>query len=124
MSEPRILVAVVDDDSSVRESLPHLVRALGYAVRTFAWAEEFLTDECLDKASCLIVDIGMPGMSGLELSRTLHERRLGIATIVMTGKTDERMRRYAMASGAVAFLFKPFSEAALQEAIDVALRNR
>ena len=112
------LVAVVDDDESVRESLPDLLRELGFAAHAFASAEEFLESGVVDEAHCLVLDIAMPGMSGPDLQRELQERRKHIPIVFITAHHGEAMR--VRASGAEC-LFKPFSEHALQEALHVAL---
>ena len=120
----RALVSVVDDDESVRESLPDLLRECGFAVEAFASAEEFLVSECIGQTQCLLLDIAMPGMSGLELQRELTRRRHAIPIVFITAHGDETDRPRLLAQGAVACLFKPFSEAALLEAVHAALRGR
>ena len=120
----RVLVSVVDDDESVRESLPDLLRECGFAVEAFASAEAFLVSECLGQTQCLLLDIAMPGMSGLELQRELTRRRYAIPIVFITAHGDETDRPRLLAQGAVACLFKPFSEAALLEALQAALRGR
>ena len=120
----RALVSVVDDDESVRESLPDLLRECGFAVEAFASAEAFLVSECLGQTQCLLLDIAMPGMSGLELQRELTRRRHAIPIVFITAHGDETDRPRLLAQGAVACLFKPFSEAALLEALQAALRGR
>ena len=119
----RALVSVVDDDESVRESLPDLLRECGFAVEAFASAEAFLVSECLGQTQCLLLDIAMPGMSGLELQRELTRRRHAIPIVFITAHGDETDRPRLLAQGAVACLFKPFSEAALLEALHTALRG-
>ena len=118
----RALVAVVDDDESVRESLPDLLRELGFAVRAFASAEEFLASAFVDDTKCLILDVAMPGMSGPELQLELSRRRHAIPIVFVTAHRDERMRSRLLEAGAADLLFKPFSETALVQALDVALR--
>ena len=120
----RALVSVVDDDESVRESLPDLLRECGFAVEAFASAEAFLVSACLSQTQCLLLDIAMPGMSGLELQRELTRRRHAIPIVFITAHGDETDRPRLLAQGAVACLFKPFSEAALLEALQAALRGR
>ena len=124
MTESRPLVSVVDDDESVRESLPDLLRECGFAVEAFASAEAFLVSECLGQTQCLLLDIAMPGMSGLELQRELTRRRHAIPIVFITAHGDETDRPRLLAQGAVACLFKPFSEAALLEALQAALHGR
>jgi FixJ family two-component response regulator len=116
------LVTVIDDDESVRESLPDLLREFGYAVETFASAEEFLASGDLSRTKCLILDIAMPGMSGPELQRELQGRRWAIPVVFITAHGDETVRPRLLEQGAVDCLFKPFSEAALITAIRSALR--
>ena len=120
----RALVSVVDDDESVRESLPDLLRECGFAVEAFASAEAFLASACLGQTQCLLLDIAMPGMSGLELQRELTRRRHAIPIVFITAHGDETDRPRLLAQGAVACLFKPFSETALLEALQAALRVR
>jgi len=116
------LVSVVDDDESVRESLPDLLREFGFAARSFSSAEEFLASEYIGQTSCLILDIGMPGMSGPELQRELKLRGQHIPIVFITANGDEAVRTRVLAPGAVACLFKPFSDTALLEALNSALR--
>jgi FixJ family two-component response regulator len=115
------LVSVVDDDESVRESLPDLLRELGFVVQAFASAEEFLARGCLDQTRCLILDIAMPGMSGPDLQRELTLRRQAIPIVFITAHADEATRPRMLEQGAVECLRKPFSEAALLGALDAAL---
>jgi FixJ family two-component response regulator len=117
-------VAVVDDDESVRESLPDLLRELGFAPRTFSSAEEFLAADCVGETRCLIVDIAMPGMTGPDLQRELTLRRQAIPIIFITARKDETVRAWVLEQGAVECLFKPFSDTALLEALNTALRGR
>jgi FixJ family two-component response regulator len=118
----RSLVAVVDDDESVRESLPDLLHEFGFATKAFASAEEFLASGCGDEAHCLILDIAMPGMSGLDLQRELRQRGNLVPIILMTAYADEAVRPRSLKQGAVECLFKPFSDAALLGALQAALR--
>src|SRR5438094_1920383 len=110
------LVSVVDDDESVRESLPDLLRQFGFAVQAFSSAEEFLASDCVGQTRCLILDIAMPGMSGLDLQRELTLRREEIPIVFITAHADETVRPRVLERGAVECLFKPFSETALLEA--------
>jgi len=115
------LVAVVDDDESVRESLPDLLREFGFAVCAFSSAEEFLASDCVDQTKCLILDVGMPGMTGPELQQELKQRRRKIPIIFITAQRDETIRSQVLGQGATECLFKPFSETALSEAVNAAI---
>jgi FixJ family two-component response regulator len=117
----QLLSVVVDDDESVRESLPDLLRVFGFAARAFPSAQEFLSSDCVDKASCLILDVAMPGMSGPELQQELKHRGKEIPIIFITGRRDETIRAQVLKQGAAGFLLKPFSDAALLAAIEMAL---
>lgn len=116
------LVAVVDDDESVRESLPDLLREFGFAVQAFSSAKEFLASDCIGHTRCLILDIAMPGMSGPDLQRELTRRRQEIPIVFITAHGDETVRPRLLEQGAVECLFKPFSDTALLEAVNAALR--
>ena len=115
------LVSVVDDDESVRESLPDLLRELGFSAQAFASAKEFLASGSVPATRCLILDIAMPGMSGPELQQELTRRGHRMKIIFITARADEMVRRQLIAKGAVACLFKPFSEQDLKAALDAAL---
>jgi FixJ family two-component response regulator len=115
------VVVVVDDDQSVRESLPDLLRVLGWEARVFASAEAFLSSAIVENTRCLILDIAMPGMSGPELHSELKARGQVIPVIFVTAATDEAVRQRMRDAGAVDCLFKPFSEAALIAALTTAL---
>jgi FixJ family two-component response regulator len=115
------LVSVVDDDESVRESLPDLLRELGFAVRAFSSAEEFLASDCVGQTRCLILDIAMPGMSGPDLQRELTRRGQEIPVVFITAQKDETVRPRLLGQGAVECLFKPFSDTELLEAVNAAL---
>jgi FixJ family two-component response regulator len=119
----RSLVSVVDDDESVRESLPDLLREFGFAVRAFASAEEFLASDYVDRTRCLILDVAMPGMCGPDLQRELTLRRQEIPIVFITAHGDETVRPRVLEQGAVECLFKPFSETALREALNAALSS-
>ncbi|MGH9415459.1 MAG: response regulator transcription factor [Terriglobales bacterium] len=119
---PRSLVAVVDDDESVRESLPDLLREFGFDVQAFASAEEFLSSGFLTQTDCLVLDMAMPGMSGLELQRELTLQGQKIPIIFITAQGDANTRPHVLKQGAVECLFKPFSDTALREALDAAIR--
>jgi FixJ family two-component response regulator len=119
----RPLVSVIDDDESVRESLPYLLKGFGFAVRAFSSAEEYLASNLLSQSKCLILDITMPGMSGPDLLQEL--KRLGWETpvVFITAQRDEKLRSQVLEQGAIACLFKPFRGTALRAAIDAALGN-
>ena len=117
----RPLVAVVDDDESVRESLPDLLHELGFSSRTFSTAEEFLESAYVDQAHCLILDVAMPGMSGPDLQRELNRRQQPIPIIFITAHRDESVRSSVLEHGAVGCLFKPFSDTSLLDALNTAI---
>ena len=119
-----LLVSVVDDDDSVRESLPDLLKEFGYAVQAFSSAEEFLASGHVDATRCLILDIAMPGMSGPDLQRELARRGQPIPIIFITAHGDVADRPRLIRQGAVECLFKPFSEPALLKALNAALPKR
>jgi FixJ family two-component response regulator len=118
----RSLVSVVDDDESVRESLPDLLQQFGFAVEAFSSAEAFLASDVVAKTSCLLLDIAMPGMSGANLQQALKQRRHMIPIVFITASGDRTVRRRLLADGAVECLFKPFSETALLDALNAAMR--
>jgi FixJ family two-component response regulator len=115
-------VSVVDDDESVRESLPDLLREFGFAARAFSSAEEFLASADLGRTRCLILDVAMPGMSGPALQQELSRRRQPIPIVFITAQADAGIRPRVLAAGAVDCLSKPFSDMALFEAVTAALR--
>ncbi|HEY0320516.1 MAG TPA: response regulator [Pyrinomonadaceae bacterium] len=117
-----LLVSIVDDDESVRESLPDLLREFGFAARAFSSAEEFLASNFIEQTRCLLLDITMPGMSGPDLQQELKRRRQEIPIVFITAQRDETVRSRLIEHGAVECLFKPFSETALHEALTTALR--
>ena len=117
----RPLICVVDDDESVRESLPDLIKEFGFAVRAFSSAEEFLASDGVRHAKCMILDIAMPGMTGPDLQRELIRLKRQIPIIFITAQADETVRPRMLKLGAVACLFKPFSDTALREALNAAL---
>jgi FixJ family two-component response regulator len=119
----RLLVSVVDDDESVRESLPDLLKELGYSVQAFSSAEEFLASDYIESTRCLILDLSMPGMSGPDLQRELALRRQQIPIVFITAHGDETIRRQLVQQGAAECLFKPFDDIALRNALDTALRG-
>jgi FixJ family two-component response regulator len=118
----RALVSVVDDDESIRESLPDLLREFGFAAKAFSSAEEFLASDCVCQTRCLILDIAMPGMTGPDLQRELTLRRQEIPIVFITAHRDPNLRPGVLGHGAVECLFKPFSDTDLLEALNVALR--
>jgi len=117
----RPLLSVVDDDESVRESLPDLLRESGFAARVFPSAQQFLSSGCVDDTSCLVLDIAMPGMSGPELQQELKRLGKDIPIIFITGRRDETLRAQLLKQGAAGFLLKPFSDADMLAAIESAL---
>ena len=123
MMGKRSLVSVVDDDESVRESLPDLLREFGFAAEAFSSAEAFLASDVVSETSCLLLDIAMPGMSGPDLQQELTRRRQQIPIVFITAHGDTTVRPRLLARGAVECLFKPFSEAALLDAVGAALRR-
>ena len=118
----RPLLSVVDDDESVRESLPDLLREFGFAARAFSSAPEFLSSDCVATTRCLILDVAMPGMTGPDLQLELKRRGQEIPIIFITGQKDEGTRNQAFKQGAAQFLYKPFSDTAVLDAINAALR--
>jgi FixJ family two-component response regulator len=121
MMNPRSFVSIVDDDESVRESLPDLLKEFGFASQIFSSAEEFMAANGASRSKCLILDIAMPGMSGPELQQELKRRKIDIPIIFITARRDETARTRLMEQGAVAYLIKPFSDNALLEALNSAL---
>ena|SRR5579863_2407812 len=122
MTSMRLLVSVVDDDESVRESLPDLLKELGFEARAFSSAAEFLASDCVEQTKCLVLDIAMPEMSGPGLQRELKLRGRHIPIIFITAERDEHLRAQILETGAVECLFKPFSDTELLAALNVALR--
>lgn len=119
----RPLLSVVDDDEMLRESLPELLREFGFAARSFSSGEQFLSSNYVTRTKCLIVDIAMAGMSGLELQKELNHRGYAIPIIFITAHRDEDIKQQAFRQGAVRVLYKPFSDTALLGAITVALQS-
>jgi FixJ family two-component response regulator len=124
VTDERSLVAVVDDSESVRESLPDLLESSGYAVQTFESAEDFLASRTLGEARALILDVRLPGMSGPDLQQELIRRGQLIPIVFITAQGDTSLRPRLLARGAVACLFKPFSDTALLDALTAALKAR
>ena len=117
------LVAIVDDDDLMRGALQGLLKAVGLPARAFASAEEFLSSGQYRETACLIADIRMPGMSGLELQAKLNAEHCRIPTIFITAHGDTKMRMQALRAGAVEFLAKPFDDGVLLESVRAALEN-
>ncbi len=122
MLNPHSLVSIVDDDESVRESLPDLLNEFGFASQTFSSAEEFLASDEISQTKCLILDIAMPGMSGPDLQRELKLRGSNVPIVFITAQRDEAGRTLLIEQGAIACLIKPFSDTALLEALNSALQ--
>jgi FixJ family two-component response regulator len=117
------IVSIVDDDESVRESLPDLLKTFGWSSQTFSSAEEFLAKDGISQTKCLILDVAMPGMCGPELQEELNRREIKIPIIFITGQQEESLRSRLIGQGAIACLIKPFSEAEMLEALNSALQN-
>ena len=124
MMTKRSLVSVVDDDESVRESLPDLLREFGFAAEAFSSAEAFLASDFVSETSCLLLDVAMPGMSGPALQQELSRLQQDIPIVFITAGGDESVRPRLLAEGAVECLFKPLSETALLDALNAALPRR
>jgi len=122
--DAQLLISVVDDDQSVRESLPDLLNELGFSAKAFASAEEFLVSGTCLQSSCLILDIALPRMSGPELLHELRRRNMRSPVIFITGRRDEVVRSQMLRDGAIACLFKPFSDTDLSRALDKAVTGQ
>jgi len=121
---PRVpLISIVDDDDAVRNSLDDLIRSIGFRTQGFASAEAFLCSSQVHDTSCLILDVRMPGMNGLDLQRQIVAAKWRIPIIFITSHADDDARERALEAGAVAFLYKPFREEELLNAIDAALKH-
>ena len=120
----QLLISVVDDDESVRESVPELLKELGFNARTFSSGMEFLASDALLRSSCLILDVAMPVMSGPELLRELRGRNLSIPVVFITARKDEAVRTRLLNDGAVECLFKPFNDTDLLQALDKAVGDK
>ena len=118
----RPLITVVDDDESVRESLPDLLQEFGFAAQTFSSAEEFLASESIAETRCLLLDVAMPGMTGPDLQKELTRRDQSIPIVFITAQRDEAIRPRLIAEGAVDCLFKPFEPTDPLQALNTALR--
>ena len=117
-------ISVVDDDESVRDSTKALLRSAGYEVATFESAETFLNSGVLTDTACLLVDIGMPGMSGFDLQRVVKTSNSAVPIVFITAHDNPRNRRRALETGAVAFLSKPFAAPALLDAVESAVQSQ
>jgi FixJ family two-component response regulator len=122
MMSPQSVVSIVDDDESIRESLPDLLKEFGFASQTFSSAGEFLASDRISETKCLILDIAMPGMSGPDLQRELKRRRWNIPIIFITAQRDESVRSRLIEQGAIACLVKPFNDTVLLDALNIAFR--
>ena len=120
--DTRPLISVVDDDESVRESLPDLLKEFGFDAQAFSSAEDFLSSDWVGQTNCLILDVAMPGMTGPDLQRELTRRRQEIPIVFITAHRDEHVRPRLLAQGAVECLFKPFTDTDLLDALNTALR--
>jgi len=118
----RPLISVVDDDESIRESLPDLLREFGFEAQAFTSAEEFLASDVVADTNCLLLDVAMPGMTGPDLQRELKLREQSIPIVFITAQREATVRPRLIAQGAVACLFKPFEPTDLLEALNTALR--
>lgn len=121
MLNKRALVCVVDDNESVRESLPDLLQHVGFAVQAFPSAEAFLASHALNETNCLVLDVGLPGMSGPDLQLELSRRALEIPIVFITAQGDKSLGPQLVRRGAAACLFKPFSDTALLDAVNAAI---
>jgi FixJ family two-component response regulator len=115
------MISIIDDDASVRAAIDRLVRSLGYAARSFASADEFLRSPCANDASCVIADVQMPGMSGIELQNVLIARGRRLPIIFITAFPDEGIRARALEAGAMCFLAKPFDGPTLIRYLEAAV---
>ena len=124
MKDKRLLISVIDDDQSIRESLPDLLRQFGFAAKAFSSGEDFLVSGELAQTSCLILDVAMPGMTGPDLQHELSIRQQRIPIIFITAQRDDTIRPRLLKLGAVECLMKPFSEPELLEAINIAFQGK
>ena len=119
-----MLISVVDDDQSVRESLPELLKEMGFDTRTFSSASDFLASDAALHSNCLLLDVAMPVMSGPELFQTLRLRNLNIPVVFITARKDDILRTRLLHDGAVECLFKPFGDADLLQALSKAIESK
>ena len=124
MSEDHTLISIVDDDALARDGIREIVESLGYKARTFISAEHFLESGVIAETACLITDLQMPGLSGLELQQALRSQGYHTPVILITAYPNEKHRTGALANGAVGFLTKPFDERSLIECLTVAIKLR
>jgi FixJ family two-component response regulator len=124
MAARQSLISIVDDDASVREALPDLLKEFGFASRAFASAAEFLESNCVTTSDCLVLDMAMPNMSGLELQHEMSSRAPLVPIVFITAQWDETLRPRVLKLGAADCLFKPFEGAALVAAIREALKDK
>jgi len=118
------MISIIDDDPSFRDAVRRLVKSLGYPARAFASAEDFLQSDAINGAACLILDVNMPGLSGIELQNRLNARGNSTPIIFVTAVPDATIQANAFKAGAVGFLSKPFREDSLIEHLNVALKSR
>jgi FixJ family two-component response regulator len=123
MMSDKFVVMIVDDDESVRRAARRLIKSFGFAVETFASAEDFLTSGRLPKTACLVLDVQMPGLNGLELQSRLIAEGYQIPIVFITAYNDENAREQALGAGAIGYLVKPFEEADLLNGINLALQR-
>ena len=123
MTNNQFIVMIVDDDESMRRAARRLIKSSGFAVETFASAEDFLASGRLDATACLVLDVQMPGLNGLELQSRLIAERYQIPIVFITAYNDENAREQALRAGAVGYLVKPFEEADLLNGINLALQR-
>jgi len=124
MMNVRSIVSIVDDDESVRESLPDLLKELGFASQTFSSAEEFLASDAISRSQCLILDVAMSGMGGPALQQELNRRKMKIPIVFITGNRDETLLSRLIEQGATACLIKPFSDAEMVDAVHSAIQGK
>jgi FixJ family two-component response regulator len=117
------MISIIDDDLSVRQATDGLVRSLGYRAATFASAEDYLQSDRMNETSCVIADVQMPGLSGVELQSLLITRGHRTPMIFITAFPEEKVRRRVLEAGAIGFLSKPFDEELLIEYLETALRS-
>ena len=118
------MISIIDDDPSFRDAVRRLVKSLGYPARAFASAEDFLQSDAINGAACLILDVNMPGLSGIELQNRLNARGNSTPIIFVTAVPDATIQANAFKAGAVGFLSKPVREDSLIEHLNVALKSR